>query len=179
MPSRPLRGFPPVIDTGVRTLILGSFPSRRSLAKGEYYGHPQNQFWKLVGGIIDVSLHQMAYRDKLRTLLTYRIGLWDVIGRCERRGSLDSAIRKATGNRFQRVTRVAKGLRRVCFNGKTAARFEPMFAAQGYETCILPSSSRANTLPFLIKLRAWRGALLAERDSRKRRSGHRSRAIGH
>jgi len=174
-----LRGFPPVFDRHVRTLILGSFPSQKSLVKRQYYGHPQNQFWKLVGRIIDVPLHEMRYPDRLKTLLARRIGLWDVIGRCERAGSLDSAIRNATNNRFGRVTRIATGLRRVCFNGRTAGRFEPMFAEQGLETRVLPSSSPANTTPFSLKLRAWRRALATSNSVGRRATGHRSLVTGH
>jgi len=173
MASRPLRGFPPVIDSHVRTLILGSFPSRKSLDKRQYYGHPQNQFWKLLGRIIDVPLHEIRYPDRLKTLLARRIGLWDVIGRCERAGSLDSAIRNATYNRFSRVTRVATGLQRVCFNGKTAGGFESLFAERGYETFVLPSSSPANTMPFPIKLRTWRRALATNGGNGRRTTGHR------
>jgi hypoxanthine-DNA glycosylase len=174
-----LRGFPPVIDRHIRTLILGSFPSEKSLAKGQYYGHPQNQFWRLLGHIIDRPLHEMPYQERLESLLVRRIGLWDVIGTCERTGSLDSAIRNAAHNRFGRVTRVAKGLRRVCFNGKTAGELEPWFAEQGYETLVLPSSSPANTMRFPTKLRLWRKALTRGRRVRKPIAGHRSRVTGH
>jgi len=179
MASTELHGFPPVIDRHITTLILGSFPSESSLAKAQYYGHPQNQFWKLVGQVIKVPLHKMRYRDRLKSLLAHRIGLWDVIGRCERDGSLDSAIRNATNNRFRRVTHVATRLLRVSFNGKTAGKFEPMFAEQGYETRVLPSSSPANTIPYSVKLRAWRRALATNCSNGKRPTGHRSLVTGH
>ena len=179
MISVELRGFPPVIDRHVGTLILGSFPSATSLAKSQYYGHPQNQFWRLVGRVIDAPLVAMPYGSRIEVLLAHHIGLWDVIGRCERAGSLDSAIRNATRNRFQRVTHIAAGLRRVCFNGKTAGGFETLFAEQGYETFILPSSSPANTMPFSSKLRAWRRALKAGVRGSGRITGHRSRVTGH
>ena len=92
-------------------------------------------------------------------LLSHRIGLWDVIGRCKRLGSSDSNIRNAQQNRFKRITGIARHLRRVCFNGKTAGKLEPWFAEQGYETIVLPSSSPANTIELAVKLEAWRGAL--------------------
>jgi hypoxanthine-DNA glycosylase len=171
-----LRGFPPVMNRHVRTLILGSFPSENSLAKGQYYGHPQNQFWRLVGHVIDRPLHEMPYKERLKALLAHRIGLWDVVGTCERTGSLDSAIRNATHNRFGRVTRVAEGLRRICFNGKTAGALEPWFAEQGYETLVLPSSSPANTVPFRTKLRSWSNALTQSKFQRS--TGHRSPVTG-
>jgi double-stranded uracil-DNA glycosylase len=149
-------GFPPVIDARSEVLILGSFPSLRSLSKAQYYGHPQNQFWRLVGAVLGEPLADMSYERRKKTLLRHRIGLWDIIGACARTGSLDSAIRDAEHNDFQRVTNVAKKLRRVCFNGKTAAKMEPFFAAMDFETIVLPSSSPANTMAFAEKLAQWR-----------------------
>jgi hypoxanthine-DNA glycosylase len=154
--SKTAKGFPPVIDAKVETLILGSFTSVASLGKAQYYGHPRNHFWRLVGAVIGEPLHEMEYTHRLKALLKYRIGLWDVIGKCKREGSLDSNIRDAGHNDFSRVTKVAKQLRRVCFNGKTAAKQEPLFADWGFDTLVLPSSSPANTMRFDEKLKAWR-----------------------
>jgi hypoxanthine-DNA glycosylase len=153
---RAARGLEPVIDARIETLILGSFPGVASLGKAQYYAHPQNQFWRLLGAALDEPLPAMDYAARTRTLLEHRIGLWDVIGRCVRAGSLDTAIRDARHNDFTRVTGVAKNLRRVFFNGKTAGRFERQFAAWGYETAVLPSSSPAYTLRYEDKLGQWR-----------------------
>lgn len=161
--SKAATGFPPVVDENVTTLILGSFPSTASLGKGQYYGHPQNQFWRLLGKVIAAPLPDMPYAARLAALLENHIGLWDVIGKCERAGSLDSNIRNARHNDFERVTDVAKRLRRVCFNGKTAAKLEPWFAGQGYDTLVLPSSSPANTMKFETKLAQWRQLVPAKR----------------
>lgn len=150
-----LLGFPPVVDRRVEILILGSFPSVASLGKAQYYGHPQNHFWRLLGAVIAEPLPEMDYDTRLKTLLKHRIGLWDIIGTCAREGSLDSAIRTPQHNDFSRVTRVAKKLRRVCFNGKAAAKMEPLFAGMGYETIVMPSSSPAYTMRFAVKLRQW------------------------
>lgn len=149
------KGFPPVVDANIETLILGSFPSVASLGKAQYYGHPQNHFWRLVGAVIGEALPQMEYDARLRTLLKHRIGLWDIIDACVRPGSLDSSIRDAQHNDFELVTGIASKLWRVCFNGKTAGRLEPVFADWGYETIVLPSSSPAYTLPFDTKLEQW------------------------
>ena len=153
------RGLPPVIDENVEVLILGSFPSPASLEKQQYYGHPQNHFWKLLGALLDEPLYEMDYTKRLPILLKHRVGLWDVLHKCERAGALDSAIRNAVNNDFRRVTRVARSLKRVCFNGKTAGRFERVFAEAGYETLVLPSSSPAYTLSFTAKLNVWRNVL--------------------
>ena len=140
---------------------MGSFPSPASLAKKQYYGHPQNHFWKLMGALLDEPLYEMDYAKRLPVLLKNGIGLWDVLHQCERAGALDSNIRNAVNNDFRKVTRVAKALRRVCFNGKTAGRFAPVFAEAGYETLVLPSSSPAYTLKFEAKLKEWRGITAA------------------
>ena len=149
------------------TLILGSFPSVASLGKAQYYGHPQNHFWRLVGAVIDESLPEMDYERRKRTLLKHHIGLWDIIDACVRKGSLDSNIRNPRHNDFERVTRIAKKLRRVCFNGKTAGKMESVFGELGFETVVLPSSSPANTLRFDMKLRQWRQIIATERTLRR------------
>lgn len=154
------------MDRRVEILILGSFPSRASLGKAQDHGHPQNHFWRLVGAVTGEPLPEMDYETRKRTLLKHRIGLWDIIGVCVREGSLDSNIRDPRHNDFERVTRVAKNLRRVCFNGKTAARMEPLFAGMGYETLVLPSSSPANTLRFEEKLKQWRQIIIGKRAAR-------------
>jgi hypoxanthine-DNA glycosylase len=153
------KGFPPVIDANIDTLILGSFPGVASLVKAQYYGHPQNHFWRLVGAVIEEPLPAMEYQQRLDTLLKHRIGLWDIIESCVREGSLDSNIRNPGHNDFARVTEVATKLRRVCFNGKTAGKLEPLFQERGFQTAVLPSSSPANTMRFETKLEQWRLAL--------------------
>lgn len=112
-----------------------------------------------MGALLDEPLYDMAYPQRLPVLLQHHIGLWDVLHQCERAGALDSNIRKAVNNDFRRVTRVARELKRVCFNGKTAGRFAAVFADMGYQTLVLPSSSPAYTVGFEKKLQAWRGIL--------------------
>ena len=165
--AKAANGFPPVIDDGVDTLILGSFPGLASLGRAQYYAHPQNQFWRLVGAAIGEALPEMDYADRLRTLLAHRIGLWDVIGSCVRKGSLDANIRQSQPNDFDRVTGVAAGLRRIFFNGQTAGRFAWQFAGSGYEVAILPSSSPAHTLAYEQKLEQWRQLALPPQPPRR------------
>jgi len=46
--SELLHGLPPVIARQTRLVLLGSFPGAASLAAGQYYAHPRNQFWPLL-----------------------------------------------------------------------------------------------------------------------------------
>jgi double-stranded uracil-DNA glycosylase len=149
-------GFAPVVDPRVRTLVLGSFPSTASLGAGQYYGHPRNHFWRLMGAVLGEPLPDLDYPQRLQRLLSHRIGLWDVIAECARRGSLDSAIRDAVQSPLEPVLAGLPALRRVFFNGATAGRSTRWFAARGYQTFILPSSSPALTIGFEAKLERWR-----------------------
>lgn len=95
-----LVGLPPILDARIETLILGSFPSPASLVARQYYAHRQNQFWRLLGALLSQPLADLDYAEKQRTLLSHRIGLWDVYHRCTRQGALDSAIQAAALNDF-------------------------------------------------------------------------------
>jgi len=140
-------------------LVLGSFPGRASLHAGQYYGHPQNQFWRLINGVFDLPLTALSYPERLRLLESKGIGLWDVITAAEREGSLDSAIRNAEPSDLQGLLDTLPALRVIGFNGGTAARQGRKVlgerAAQ-YRIVDLPSSSPAYTLAFEKKLLAWR-----------------------
>jgi hypoxanthine-DNA glycosylase len=152
-----LEGLAPIGDARTHTLILGSFPGVASLAATQYYAHPRNQFWRLIGAAIGENLHELVYDARLERLLANGIGLWDVLAACEREGSLDSAIRHASPNDFAAFRARFPLLRKVCFNGKTSGKFADVIGAAGYATLVLPSSSAANAiLSFDQKLRIWR-----------------------
>ena len=158
-PAAILDGLPPILDARVETLILGSFPSPASLAAKQYYAHPQNQFWRLIGALVGEALVPLSWREKQACLLRHRLGIWDVYRHCSRLGALDSAIRSAQANDFSRLPGEAPQLRRVVFNGKISGRFERYFREQGYATCVLPSSSPAYTLSFERKRVLWQAGL--------------------
>ncbi|GAB4477721.1 MAG: DNA-deoxyinosine glycosylase [Burkholderiaceae bacterium] len=159
-----LEGFAPVIDARVETLILGSFPSEASLAAGQYYAHPRNQFWTILGRVLGEPLADLPYEARLARVLAHRIGIWDVLGACERAGSADSAIRAREPNDFARLHRLAPRLERVVFNGQTAGRFEPLLRQAGFATAVAPSTSPAHAGRTLAqKLVLWRRALAPHR----------------
>lgn len=164
-PAAPMQfGLPPVIDRHTRVLVLGSFPGEASLAARQYYAHPRNQFWRLLGALLDEPLPELPYAERLTRVLAHRVGIWDVLGACVREGSLDSNIRHPQANDFERLRQLAPSLRRVGFNGGTSGRFAPQFAAHGYETVVLPSSSPAHAArTFEQKLELWRALLSQSR----------------
>ena len=154
--SSQLSGLAPVLDATIHTLILGSFPGAASLQAQRYYAHPRNQFWALLGAVLNEPLAELSYADRLQRMLSRRIGLWDALAGCEREGSLDAAIRRPQANDHLLLTELCPQLRRVCFNGKAAGRHAPRYVEAGYETLVLPSSSPANAqLSFSAKLALW------------------------
>jgi TDG/mug DNA glycosylase family protein len=158
VPSPRQHGLPPVLAADTRVLILGSFPGVASLAAGQYYAHPRNHFWPIIGALVDEPLAAMAYPMRLERLRAHRIGLWDTIVACRRDGSLDADIRDATQAEVEHVRQAAPHVHLVGFNGKTAARAASAWHAAGYATVALPSTSPAYTRPLAEKLAAWRVA---------------------
>lgn len=144
----------------MRLLIMGSFPGQASLAAQQYYAHPRNQFWRLLSGVLNDDLTSLSYPARLARLAQHGIGLWDVIITCERKGSLDSAIRAAQTADFSGLRAGFPELRTIAFNGKTAGRFAPQFETAGLCSVILPSSSPALAqLSFEEKLVRWQALL--------------------
>lgn len=134
----------------VHTLILGSMPGIASLEAREYYGHPRNAFWS-VAEVLGID-RELTYRSRCARLKHLGFALWDVIGSCERSGSLDQAIRNARLNELIPFAAKHRALARVWFNGQAAARhFERELgrafrAAQpAVELRTLPSTSPAHT----------------------------------
>ena len=150
-------GLPPIARADARLFILGSLPGDASLAAQQYYAHPQNQFWRLVGSVIGEDLHRMTYAGRLERLAEHRIGLWDVIGSAVRRGSLDQAIRDANHNRIEHLVHDFPDLQAIAFNGGTSAAIGRKLIGAGHALPLidLPSSSPANTRPFAQKAAAW------------------------
>ena len=151
-----LTGLVPVINRSTRILVLGSFPGAASLAAQQYYAHPRNHLWPILSVLTGEPLAALPYAERLPRLLEHGFGLWDVLGACEREGSLDSAIRQPAANDFARLRELCPLLDMVGFNGKTAGKFASQFAAEGYRTVLLPSTSPAYaSLTFAQKLHAW------------------------
>jgi hypoxanthine-DNA glycosylase len=152
-----LLGLPPVAGPDARLLVLGSFPGGMSLAHARYYAHPRNQFWPILGALLGEALPELPYEARLGRLLARRIALWDALGACRRRGSLDTAIRDPRGNDFEALLGALPALGAVAFNGATAAKSEPVFAARGLATYRMPSTSPAYAgRSFDAKLASWR-----------------------
>ena len=149
--------FPPIVAPDTRVLILGSLPGEASLAAGRYYAHPQNQFWRLISGVIGRELPKLDYDARLTALREGRVGLWDTVASALRTGSLDAALREVESAALAELIATLPNLRAVGFNGATAARLGRRALAGTPLTLIdLPSSSPAYAaMPFAEKAQIW------------------------
>ncbi len=156
------QGFPPIIDATSQVLILGTMPSVESLRRQEYYGHPRNQFWRILANIFHMPLAE-TYSERVTFLLQKQLAVWDVLQYCERQGSLDQAIRKAVPNDFRGLFKTYGNLGVVVFNGRKARDlFEhAVLKQQGLDESelprlLMPSTSPTATLPISTKVERWR-----------------------
>lgn len=160
--------FPPVVGVNPRVLILGSMPGVVSLQEQQYYAHPRNAFWPVMASlglpVMDAHGERLPYAQRLQVLRDHGIALWDVVHRCERPGSLDSAIvhDSVEANDFTAFFRAYPGIQRVVFNGGSVEQLFRRHVLPAVsrevlpEMMRLPSTSPANAgTPVAAKIAAW------------------------
>lgn len=150
--------FPSLSNREATVLLLGTMPGVQSLIRNQYYGHPQNNFWRLVAAVFDEEV-PTDYSQKKEMLLRNKIAVWDVLQACERPGSLDSAIVKEVPNDFTSFLDEHPNIRLIAFNGQKAAAFfkKHVRLKREYTVVILPSTSPANAgKTFEQKLEEWK-----------------------
>lgn len=160
-----IHSFAPVSNTDARVLILGSMPGKKSLAQNQYYAHPSNAFWKIMGELVGAHPH-LPYAQRLEILKLSGIALWDVLASCERsESSLDSEIKEEATNDFSAFFARHPHIELVCFNGSKAEQSFRKFVQDKQvlpplELLRLPSTSPAHAgMRYADKLQAWRAAI--------------------
>ena len=158
-----LQGLPPLLHANTRLVVLGSFPGVASLRAQQYYGHPQNQFWKIVTTLLATDAADASavlakpYADRVHWLLQNGVGLWDVYAACEREGSLDTAIQNPQPNDLPSLRTHCPALQAIAHNGGESFKHAQHTRALGLPVYPLPSTSPANaSWSFERKLAAWR-----------------------
>jgi hypoxanthine-DNA glycosylase len=160
----PSRGFPPILGKSPRVLILGTLPSRASIARHEYYGHPRNAFWPIMAELFGAT---GDYAQRCEVLRNSGVAVWDVLAQSVRPGSLDANIHSQTArpNEIAELVNANDSLDLVCFNGRKARQLFDRFigveaVADRVAFSDLPSTSPAYAaMPLSEKTRAWRSAL--------------------
>lgn len=152
-----INSFPPVEKSNARILILGSMPGEASLAAHQYYAHPRNLFWRIMGELTGAG-PELPYDQRMDILQAREIALWDVLQSCVREGSLDSAIQAEIPNNFAAFFQSHPRLTHVFFNGKKAQdSFQKHVDVPAHlSLTTLPSTSPAHAaLSFEQKHQAW------------------------
>jgi hypoxanthine-DNA glycosylase len=152
-----LYSFPYFINSNTEILILGTMPGSVSLAKQEYYVNPRNHFWKIMYTLFEGLPIAEVFEEKVQFLLSNKIGLWDVLENCERKGSLDIHIKNQKENDFETLFKEFPSIIKIIFNGKQShAFFYKRFGQiKGITYYVMPSTSPANTMTFENKLKVW------------------------
>ena len=158
--SHILRGLAPVLPNPLRVLVLGSMPGVKSLTDQQYYAHPRNAFWPIMEDLSGV-LASADYAQRCAGLQALGIGLWDVVGRCRRRGSLDSNIdnKSIIINSIDELIKVNNSLKLICLNG---AKADELFRNK-----VLPSLEQ-DLVPELVKMPSTSPANASWSQDRKR-----------
>jgi TDG/mug DNA glycosylase family protein len=148
-----LTGFPPLLPSRAlpRALVLGSFPSIASLELGRYYGNERNHFWPLLAAAAGRA-QSAAWDERYALLEELGLAVWDVIGSCEREGSLDTAIDHEEPNPILALLASETTIQSLALNGgKAATSFLRFFAPELGKALVI-----GQALP-------WRPALLGGR----------------
>lgn len=165
-----IQSFPPVENPDATILILGSMPGKESLRAGQYYAHPHNAFWPIMGELVGAA-PALPYEKRIQKLQSAGIALWDVLASCTRHSSLDADIvaDSICANDFASFFRSHPQITRVFFNGAMAEQcfhkqVQPLLEPQPLHYRRLPSTSPANaSLRYEQKLQAWRAILNGHR----------------
>ena len=165
--------FGPIVGTDPRVLVLGTAPSIASLAKQQYYGHPQNAFWPIMGRLFGAG-RELAYEQRKSVLYAKGVAVWDVLGECYRAGSLDSSIEVESElpNDLAAFLEEHVLIGTIFFNGQKAEtafrrHVKPAVDELGREFRYvrLPSTSPAHAgRTFEQKLAAWRAVARAAKE---------------
>ena len=143
--------FAPLAGDDAKVLILGSIPGVESLNQHQYYAHPRNSFWYIIANLFNFNL-SAGYDSRCQALVKNKIALWDVLNRCIRKGSLDTAIENESiiRNDFMTFLSQHPKIQYVFFNGQKAQKeytkyvlpeLGNAFSSIQYQT--LPSTSPA------------------------------------
>jgi hypoxanthine-DNA glycosylase len=152
-----ISSFPPFVNSDTEILILGTMPGAISLAQQEYYANKRNHFWPILYTLFNNLPVSEIFEEKIQFLYSNKIGLWDVLENCERKGSLDIHIKNQKENDFESLFREFPSITKIVFNGKESHKYflKKFGQIEGITYFVMPSTSPANTMSFENKLKIW------------------------
>ena len=156
------KGFKPIHNNSAKILILGTFPSEKSLKEKEYYADGRNKFWEILFKVFHETPSSI-YEEKKSLLLNNKLALWDVLGSCERDGSSDSKIKNEKPNNLKQFINHHENIRYVFVNSDGALSYYIKYIGFHPKLSVwkLPSPSGANYAHYslLDKIKQWRAVI--------------------
>ncbi|CAN5711278.1 DNA-deoxyinosine glycosylase [soil metagenome] len=143
-------------------------PGKASLLAGQYYAHPRNCFWTIAGELFGFC-SSSPYAERVSSLISHNVAVWDVLQLCTRESSLDSDIDESSiiPNDFSSFFSAHRKIQLIGLNGTTAARLYDRHVVPALledhaaiPRVLLPSTSPAHArLSVEQKSRIWEEAL--------------------
>ena len=153
--------FEPLIFPDSKILILGSFPSIKSLQEGFYYAHPRNQFWPILAEIFHEKTD--TKEQKIALCKKHHIALFDSAKSLKRENgnSSDSNLKNIEVNDFERLLKEYPSIELIAFTGKKAEQiFNTKYKYLTIRKKLLPSTSPAYAaMKFEEKLQSYKTVL--------------------
>jgi TDG/mug DNA glycosylase family protein len=155
-----VQSFPPIVSERSKLIVLGSMPGEVSLKAGQYYAHPRNAFWYVMGELFGAG-PSLPYDERVALLQSAGVALWDTLQACTRPGSLDASITEEVANDFPTLFSKYPNITHVFFNGgKPEKAFRrhvlPTLHGDRHVFVRLPSTSPAHAAMRLdAKVQAW------------------------
>ncbi|MGK3742509.1 MAG: hypoxanthine-DNA glycosylase [Bacillariaceae sp.] len=139
--------FHPESNIKIHTLFLGTHPSIVSLEKVQYFGFPTNAFWWMAGDCLGfrrasgissssglpykLTTHLVHGQDKVipydeqvQVMVSNGFAMWDLLGSCERKGSLDNDIKMEQPNPIREFCQEHPTIKRIIMaNGSKQCTF--------------------------------------------------------
>lgn len=138
-------------------------PGEKSLQMGQYYAHPQNSFWFIMGHLVGFD-PAIDYEQRVDRIRQSGICVWDVLQSCTRQGSLDASIDKSSeiANDFNFFLSEHNNISAIFFNGAKAEQLFKKYISptlgerQQCSLYRLPSTSPAHAaMSRSAKLEKW------------------------
>lgn len=157
-PANLKTGLEPWCGEDPYILILGTFPSKKSLVAHAYYQNKsRNSFYTIMERLF-ARPNGLSDKD---FIISNHIALWDCMKEADREGNLDANIKEYVPNEIEKFLFLHPTISTIVLNGTgdTTNTFEQNYSAEElkrkYRIISLPSTSNSRPTSFEEKLKRW------------------------
>ena len=136
-----LHGLPPILPDGhMRAMVLGSFPSVKSLELRQYYGNTQNWFWRVLAHCQVIDSPHDPYAMRVAAVQARGLAIWDLYAHVRRQGSGDDRIHDAKSNALGVLLARRRNFP-ILLNGRRLREWRKSYGNLNTRVIELPSTS--------------------------------------